>query len=430
MAGLAVTLNIAAQTLMNTQTELSTASNNISNANTTGYAVETAVQTENPSTQMVYGYLGAGASVTSISQARDNFLEQQLMNATSSDSQYTSQASELSTIQSVASDSGSTGISEALGNFFDAWSTLSQNPTGSAEQSAVYSAGQNLASAIQTTYNQLDNINGQLTTQISDTATQANTLLAQIAQLNVGIAREGATSTSQPNDLIDQQYAAIDSLSKLIPITFTKESNGTFTVSATVNGSSETLVSEGTVNSTPLSATDSVGGGQLTGLQDAQTELTGYMSQLDSFASTLESQANTTSGFSVFSGTTASTISANSGYMSGQSATTLASTAQAMSNLQDQSVTFSDPSNYSATLQGYLNYIQQNIGTDAQTANTNQSYYDSLTSELQSQQQSVSGVSMDEEMVHVIQYQQIYQAAAKVVTTTSTLMSTAIDMVQ
>ena len=49
---------------------------------------------------------------------------------------------------------------------------------------------------------------------------------------------------------------------------------------------------------------------------------------------------------------------------------------------------------------------------------------------LQTQQQSVSGVSVDQEMVNVIQYQQFYQAAAKVVSTVSTLLTTAIDMVQ
>ena len=44
------------------------------------------------------------------------------------------------------------------------------------------------------------------------------------------------------------------------------------------------------------------------------------------------------------------------------------------------------------------------------------------------QQQSVSGVSVDEEMVNIIQYQQIYEAAAKVVSTVASLMNTAISM--
>ena len=73
MAGLALTLNIAEQSLLNSQTELATSSNNISNANTPGYAVETAEQKENPATWTTSGWMGAGASITTVTQARDNF---------------------------------------------------------------------------------------------------------------------------------------------------------------------------------------------------------------------------------------------------------------------------------------------------------------------------------------------------------------------
>ena len=65
MAGLSVTLNTARQTLTNTQLELQTSSNNISNASTTGYAVETAVQTSNPEILTSSGWLGTGATVSS-----------------------------------------------------------------------------------------------------------------------------------------------------------------------------------------------------------------------------------------------------------------------------------------------------------------------------------------------------------------------------
>ncbi len=81
MAGLTVTLNTAAQTLLNTQMEIQTSSNNISNASNTGYSRQTAVQTDNPAILDPFGWLGTGASITQITQMRDQFLEQQLMNA-------------------------------------------------------------------------------------------------------------------------------------------------------------------------------------------------------------------------------------------------------------------------------------------------------------------------------------------------------------
>jgi flagellar hook-associated protein 1 FlgK len=424
MAGLALTLSTAEYCLLNTQTELATSSNNIANANTPGDAVETAVQTHDPAVWSTGGWIGTGASITSISEARNNYIEQQLMNANTSDSYYTNLSSQLTTMQTMASDSGSNGISQALGSFFDSWSTLAQDPTGPSAQQTVYAAAQSLANAIQSTYSQLNQVAGQLPTQITDTVNQANTLIQQIQQLNQSILTTGAVS--QPNNLIYQRYQAMDQLSQLIPVSFVTNSNGTVDVNTVESGATTNLVS-GATSSTPITSTSGITGGELGGLLQAQTSLTGYMGQFDDFAQTLESQVNTASGLTVFTGAGASSITAGSTFLSGQTAVTLAPITQAMASLQDTSVTFTDGT--TSSLQQYLSTIQSTIGSDVQSANNNQTYYDALKSQLQNQQQSVSGVSLDQEMVDVIQYQQIYQAAAKVVETTSTLMNTAINMV-
>ncbi len=437
MAGLSVTLNIASQTLQNTQTEIQTSSNNISNASTTGYATETAVQTDNPSILTASGWLGTGASVTQITQARDQFLEQQLMNSMSSDSQYKSLSTELTSIQSACSDSGDDGISQALGSFFDSWNTLAQNPTGLSEQSGVYSAAQDLAGAVQSTYNQLNQIATQMPGQIQDTVDQANTLINQIAQLNTSIAKS-QTPTCQPNDLIDARYQAMDSLAKLIPVSFSQDPvtgmvNVT-TTETTTNGSGPLTVVSGATAS-PITTPSTITGGQLGGLLQAQTNLSGYIGQLNDFATTLMGQVNTISegnppnaACAVFSGADASSITASSTFLSGQTSTGLSSCAQAMAALQDNPITFSDGT--SATPEEYLSNIQQTVGNDVQQAGNNQSFYDTLQSQLQTQQESVSGVSLDQEMINVIQDQQVYEAAAKVVETVSTLMTSVINMVQ
>jgi flagellar hook-associated protein 1 FlgK len=428
--GLSLTLNIAAQSLANTELEIQTSSNNISNASTTGYAQETAVQTENPAIKTTWGFLGTGATVTQITEARDNFLEQQLMNAKTSDSQYTSLSSELTSIQSACADSGNDGISSALGNFFDSWNTLAQDPTGLSEQTGVYSAAQGLASAVQSTYNQLNQIANQIPGQITDTVNQANALINQIAQLNTAIV-QSSTPTCQANNLIDERYQAMDSLSQLIPVSFSQDqATGMVTVNTTTTGGLSTVVSGGTA--TPISTSSTITGGQLGGLLTAKADLSGYMNQFNDFASTLISQVNSISsangGSDVFSGTGASSIAASTTFLSGQTSSNLSACAQAMGDLQDNNVTFSDGT--SSTLEQYLSNIQQTIGDDVKSAGNNQSFYDSLTSQLQTQQQAVSGVSLDQEMVNVIQDQQIYEEAAKVVETVGTLWTSVIDMVQ
>jgi flagellar hook-associated protein 1 FlgK len=431
MGGLSVTLNIAGQTLQNTELEIQTSSNNISNAATTGYAIETAVPTENPAIQTVSGWLGMGASITQISEARDSFLEQKLMNATTDDSQYTTLASELTSIQAACSDTGNTGISQALGNFFDSWSTLGQDTSNLSTQSSVYSSAQSLASAVQSTYNQLEEYaSTDIPGQIQNTVDQANSLIDQIAELNTAIA-ENTTSSNQPNTLIDERYQALDSLSELIPVSFTQDpTTGTFTVNTTDSSGSLTIVSGGTA--TPITTDTTITGGQLGGLLTAQTNLNGYIDQLNDFASTLISQVNTiaeANGASdVFSGSDASSITASKTFLTGVSSSQLSTLSSAMADLQDTQVTFED--NSTATLQQYLSNIQQTVGDDVQSASDNQTFYDSLKSELQKQQQSVSGVSVDEELVKIINYQQTYEAAAKVVQTSSTLITDLMAMVQ
>ena len=348
----------------------------------------------------------------------------------SGDSQYTSLSTQLTSIQSACADSGSNGISEALGNFFSSWNTLNQSPTGLSEQTGVYSGAQALASAVQSTYSQLNEISTQMPGQIGNTVNQANTLINQIAQLNVAIAQD-QSSTNQPNDLIDQRYEAMDSLSKLIPVSFSQDpASGMVTVTTTTTGGSLTVVS-GATTPNPITATTAVTGGQLCGLQTANTDLTGYIAQVNTFASTLITQVNKIStdngGTDIFNGTDASSIAANTSFMSAQTSAQLTATAQAMSQLQDNPITFTDGT--VATPEGYLSNIQQTVGDDVQQANNNQTFYDSLQTQLQTQQQSVSGVSVDQEMINVIQDQQVYEAAAKVVSTVDTLMSTAIDMV-
>jgi flagellar hook-associated protein 1 FlgK len=433
MAGLSLTLDTAEQALINTQLELQTSSNNISNASNTWYAREVAVQTSNPDVYSTSGWIGDGASVTQIMQMRSQYLDGELLNATSANSQYTSLASQLQSIQSAASDSGSTGISEALGNFFDAWDSLSTNPTGLSEQTNVYQDAQNLASTIQSTYSQLNQIatNG-LPTQIQDTVSQANTLIGQIAELNASIAQSNTVVSGPANSLIDQRYEAMDNLSKLIPVSFSTQSNGTITVTATDGNSPVEIVSG--ANGTDISSSWTFTGGQLGGLQQAQTDLQGYMDRLNTFAASLASNVKglyTATGESVFSvtqGSEASTIAASNTFLNGGTAAAISSCATNVANLQGTELTFSDGKE--GTLENYLSDVQEQIGNDLNTANTNATFNQSLQTELQNQQQSYSGVSLDEEMVNVIQYQQIYQAAAKVVSTASTLMSTVISMVQ
>ena len=427
MAGLTVTLEIAKNTLLNTQAQIQTASNNISNAGSKTYARQKATIVDNPSTQAGCGWLGNGANVSSITQERDRFVEQRLFSALSDQSGDSTQVSQLDIASGVLGDAD-TGLSSALGAFWDSWDTLTQDTTGLSEQTAVYQSATELASKIKDAYSQLDQIaTKDLPDQINGTIDRANALIGQIAHANQEIMKNEYNGNTA-NDLRDARYADMKELSGLIPIKFSEGENGSYTVTTTdTSGQTTTLVDENVASSLPY--TFAASGGKLGGLLDSKTKIEGYRDSLDTFASALIGQVNSlhsqNGGTSVFSGSGAADIGTVSGFLSGRSASDESGPATQIAALRNTTADFSDGT--SCRFYEYLSGLQSQIGTDARAAQNSSDFNQALVDQLDTQQQSISGTSTDEETVNIIQYQAVYQAASKLVQIVSDLLTNLIN---
>jgi flagellar hook-associated protein 1 len=448
MAGLTLTLDTAKHALANTQLFIQTASNNIANADDTSYARQVVSTVENSTIKIQNCLLGTGASVESISQVRDAYVDKSLLGATSQQSMYDTMISQLNTVQAYLTDDGSTGLSSALSSFFDAWDALSQSASTSAEQTSVYSYTQNLVDTITSTYDSLSTIaNTDIPEQISGDVDSVNSLLSQIAEYNKAIVKAEGNGACA-SDLRDARYEALTKLSELVPISYTEESNGSDTVTLADSSSTVTLVSgfkSGSLSystttglisytqadgSTVSPSSNSIAGGEIGGLLTSLSDTKSYISSLNQFASTLITQVNSlqsTGGTNVFTGTNASDIAMVSNFLSGVSSSTETTIAASIAALQDTDVTFGTTS---TTFSDYLSGIQEQIGLDISNATTKSDFYGTLVTSLQEQQQSVSGVSIDDELADLIKYQQIYQAAAKVITYVQQMLQTVINMAQ
>jgi flagellar hook-associated protein 1 FlgK len=94
-----------------------------------------------------------------------------------------------------------------------------------------------------------------------------------------------------------------------------------------------------------------------------------------------------------------------------------------LSDLGDQPVgpgglTFSD---------AYQQFVTS-IGLEAEDAGNKQTYYQGLVDQFTQMRDSVSGVSLDEELTNLIKFQRAYQAAAKMVTTADELLQTLLTL--
>ena len=448
MGSIMRSMYIARDTLLNSQLGMEVTSNNIANAENTGYARQRAVFTSNPAYQAFPGWIATGARVTDITQLRDRFLERRVLSATSGSQDFTTRASTLALAEPSLAGAGDYGMAQALGEFWDSWDNLNQNPEGQAERRLVHQAGSNLAATVSDSQQALDqlktDISGQITDAVDDTV---NPLLEQIAGYNREIVKmEGSGHTA--NTLRDLRYQALTELAGQVPAQFTEQDNG----SVTVTVGSTTLVSAfdyaqmsydeaggafsyqdaagsgGVLGSGTL---DDLSGGRVNGLVHALQSTDDYLGRLDDFAGALVDTVNAAhtqgdgTAVPIFALDADGRLQLDTDFDQNYATLIQSQRASAMSELQNTSIAALGDVTFSESLTD----LQTQVGADIDAANTQMDFQNALLLDLQARQQDVSGVSIDEEMVNALQFQQIYAAAGKIVQATAEMLDTVIQMV-
>ena len=82
-----------------------------------------------------------------------------------------------------------------------------------------------------------------------------------------------------------------------------------------------------------------------------------------------------------------------------------------------------------STFNSYYASIVGQIGQDVIGANRDFDRHTNLTNQLTNKRESISGVSIDEEMMNLVKYQTGYNAAAKLFSTADELVDTLMNMV-
>jgi flagellar hook-associated protein 1 FlgK len=163
---------------------------------------------------------------------------------------------------------------------------------------------------------------------------------------------------------------------------------------------------------------------------------TGLLGQLDGVAASLISAVNTqnkagydlsgNAGGTFFSGTGAGDIAVSAGVVADPS--TIAASSTAGDTLDgSNALAISQLENNSGILPAFQGMVT-NLGQTVATAQSDQTTQDQITQQVQNQRSSVSGVSIDEEMTNLINFQQSYAASARFLTTISSLYDTLLNM--
>lgn len=99
-----------------------------------------------------------------------------------------------------------------------------------------------------------------------------------------------------------------------------------------------------------------------------------------------------------------------------------------MAQLAGTQVSFSDGSQ--STTASYYNSLVSSVGLDVQAAKNKSDQNDSFLQQLTNVQQSISGVSLDEELTSLITYQKAFEGASKVVNTATEMLDTVLGLIR
>jgi flagellar hook-associated protein 1 FlgK len=425
------------------QAGIDTTSENIANASNPDYAQESVNLVTNPSLTYFTGQggnlpveLGTGVSVGSITRNDSQFIDGQYWTANANSSYYSTLSNQLTDTEDNLNTSSTSGLQAALSKFYSSWQALSTNASATAA-STVIEQGQTLAQQLGQASQQISTLQSQAQSQVTDLTGPGGELdqyATDIAQLNTQIAATSAAGLSS-NSLQDQRAGVIGKLSALANINVQQQSNGADTISLVSSSGAPSIFIDGRVSDPtkavqPLPAGLTALGGTIGALAqladtnpaDPNAPLAQMSSNLDAVASGVAGLVNTAFGTSFFTtndGTstiTAANISVNSAVTS---ATLAGLSSTSASGVYD---TASQATNDLAT---FVGQVGNTVGQASDSASTSSS----LLTNISNERQSVSGVSLDQEMTNLITYQQGYQASARVMNTMQSVINTLIQSV-
>jgi flagellar hook-associated protein 1 len=222
-------INTGVSGILAAQMAMATSSHNITNADTAGYHKQTTVQASNIALLTGAGFVGNGVSVTTIERQYSAFLTGQVNSAQTQVSQLDTYYDQVSEIDTMLADANS-GLSSALQDFFTGVAAVAASPALVSARQSMVSSAQSLVSRFEALSDQVNQIYAGVNTQITSTVASINSYAQEIAEANQAII-EAQGGTDQPaNDLLDQRDELVNELNKLVKVTTTTNSDGSYNI--------------------------------------------------------------------------------------------------------------------------------------------------------------------------------------------------------
>ncbi|TXK80952.1 flagellar hook-associated protein FlgK [Paenibacillus sp. N3.4] len=467
-------IEISKRGILTQQAALTTAGHNVANANTPGFSRQVVkmvaaepIEALSLQRSTIPGQMGQGVEFTQVQRIRETFLDKQFANENKSLGEWTVKQDTLEKLEAIINEPSDTGLRQVLDNFWNSWQELSKQPDNLETRAVVKESALAVTDAFNHAAKQLKDLTSDVNDNISVKATQVNTSLKQIAVLNDEIFRVEGLGNSA-NDLRDQRDLLVDGLSRLINVSVQEESSGYHVKMGNqdlVEGNTATEFTDETAKSAYPTDLNS---GELFGLMYSNDRYVNeYKNQLNSMVSTMITSVNNvhkqgytlqdppTKGGEFFSpvadfSTAAETMKVSTNITDNVERIAASSRtykdangvehvvkgnnelALQLAGIKNTKFNFDGSGVTKIILNGgtfdeFLRAVVSEIGVQTQEAQRQVANQKILVDQVDARRQSVSGVSLDEEMADMIKYQHAYNAAARALTTFDQMLDKVIN---
>lgn len=465
MSNLLAMLSNSASALNVYDRVLEVSQNNVANASTPGYARQILPLEALPfdPSQGLPGGVQAGA----MQSTRNEYTEQAVRRQTTLLGQQQQAATSLTALQAIFDISGTTGIPSALNQFFQSASAWAQDLGSTAARQTVLERATDVAQSFQNAATSLQTLTSDTETQLHSTVDQVNKLVAQIRGDNQFILESGSASRDMGMDA--QVHAAMENLSSLIDFTASRQADGTTNI--LLNGRTPLLIEDRqfdlsaglTMPSDPVNAsyapqaqlmaadgsdvTGQTTGGQLGALLDMRNRVlpsiagdatrTGDLNRLaQQFAdrvNTILTSGEITDGPPPVPGVplfqydaadptaAAATLAVDPSVSPDQLASIDPGPPYVGNGVPLEIAQLAMPGSDIDRIDGvsyaeFYGKIASDVGSQLQSAQDGTQVQQSLVAQAQNQRQQLSGVSLDEEAMILVEFQRAYEANSKFIT--------------
>lgn len=463
MTSLLNALNSGKTSLLTNQKSIEIVGNNIANVNTEGYSRQRAELMQIPAVNFNDFFIGQGVTVSDVSRDYSVFISRQLQSKTIEYGEETGRSNsltELERIFNVTEDN----LASQINDFFDAWQELTANPSGQVERDVVMQRGQLLGEAFLNITNEMDTVVQNMNTEIVAGVEVINEKIAEIARLNERI-NLVEVSGQTANSARDQRDLLVKDLSESLGIQTYTDNRGmlavqlpgglplvqgteAMTISTVTNGTDVRLQLQ--VAGTTVDIPNSNLGGQFKGMFEMRdTFINGLRDDLNTLAIDLTSAVNAEhiAGYDANGNTNLPFFDDLTALAPGDVASRRVAVAL---NDSSQIAAAGNPDaapgdnenalriaqleithNVAATSDTFDNFFSKMVATVGIEAARNDlalSGAKDATVQLQNLRDGYSGVSLEEEMIDLIQYQRGFESSAKFLSTVDEMMNALLQL--